>query len=83
MNREPVLSIAGLLAAVSAVITVLVAFGLDLTEAQSTAVLGAVAALAPLVAALVARRRVTPVTDPRNNAGVELFPVAPDTAERR
>lgn len=60
MKNEPVLTVAGVTAAVSAVITLLVAFGVDLTEAQTNAILGVVAVAAPLVV-VVARKYVTPV----------------------
>lgn len=61
MNTEPLWTVAGITAAVTALIALLTAFGLDLTEAQSTAILGVVAVLAPTVVALVARSKVTPV----------------------
>lgn len=58
-KAEPVLSAAGISAAVSALIALLVAFGVDLTEAQSVAILGVVAVLAPAAVALV-RKYVSP-----------------------
>ena len=61
MNNEPLWTVAGITAAVTALIALLTAFGLDLTEAQSNAILGVVAVLAPTVVALVARSKVTPV----------------------
>lgn len=61
MNNEPLWTVAGITAAVSALIALLTAFGLDLTEGQTNAILGAVAVLAPTVVALVARSKVTPV----------------------
>ena len=60
MKNEPVLTVAGVTAAVSAVIALLVAFGVDLTEAQTNAILGVVAVAAPLVV-VVARKYVTPI----------------------
>jgi len=72
MTREPLVSVAGITAAVAAVLAVLVAFGLDLSEAQTAAILGAVAVLAPLVVALAVRGKVTPTADPRNDDGVPL-----------
>lgn len=56
---EPVVTTASITAAVSALIALLVSFGVDLTEAQTTAILGVVAVVAPLVV-IVARRYVTP-----------------------
>jgi hypothetical protein len=61
MTNEPLWTVAGITAAVSAVIGLLTAFGLSLTETQSTAILGVVGVLAPVVVALVARSKVTPV----------------------
>lgn len=56
VRREPVMA----LALVQAVIVCGVAFGLELTDGQTAAVLGVTAA----VLALVARSRVTPTTRP-------------------
>lgn len=64
MKREPVLTSASITALVSAVIALLVAFGLKLNGDQQTAILGVVAIAAPLVVALVSRPRVTPVATP-------------------
>lgn len=75
MDTEPVLTTATVTAAIGAVLALLTQFGVDLTESQTAAILGLFATLAPLVAGLIARRRVTPVAMPRNNAGVPLFPV--------
>lgn len=60
MTNEPVLTVAGVTAAVSAVIALLVSFGVDLTEAQTNSILGVVAVAAPLVV-VYARKFVTPV----------------------
>lgn len=60
MTSEPVLTVASITALATAVLGALVAFGVNLTEAQTTAVLGVVAVAAPLVVGLVARRKVTP-----------------------
>lgn len=61
-GSEPVITTASVTAAVSALIALLVAFGVDLSEAQTTAILGVVAVAAPLVV-IVARRWVTPTQD--------------------
>ena len=60
MKNEPVVTVAAITALVSAIVALLVAFGLDLTDAQEKAILGLAAVLAPLVVTL-ARRYVTPV----------------------
>lgn len=75
MNREPLLSVATVTAAVSAVLALLVAFGLDVTEDQQNAILGAVAVIAPIVVGLLARGKVTPVADPKAADGTPLQPV--------
>ena len=60
MTNEPVLSIAGIQAAVAAVLTLLVSFGVTLTEAQTAAILGLWATVGPLLFAVWTRRKVTP-----------------------
>lgn len=62
MKSEPVVTVASITAAVAALIGVLVAFGVPLTDDQQKALLALVAVVAPLVAAVIARRKVTPVT---------------------
>jgi len=62
MKREPVITVASLTAAVSAIITLAVSFGLDLTDDQRQAILGAVSVAAPLVV-MVARRFVSPAVN--------------------
>jgi hypothetical protein len=62
MRSEPLWTVAGITAAVSAVIAALAAFGVvPLTETQTTAILGVVGVLAPVVVAWVTRSKVTPV----------------------
>jgi hypothetical protein len=61
VNREPLVTVASITAVVSAVLALVVAFGLDLTADQQAAILGAVAAVAPIAVALIVRPRVTPV----------------------
>jgi len=61
MNREPVITAASVASVVSALIALLVAFGLHLTKDQIAALLGFVGVVAPIVAAIVARAHVTPV----------------------
>lgn len=61
MNTEPVVTVASITAAVAAALTLVVSFGLPLTQEQQTAILGVAAVVAPLVAAYFQRKRVTPV----------------------
>lgn len=60
MSREPLWTVAGLTAAATAVIALLVAFGVPLTDEQQVAIMGVVAVLAPTVVAIVGRGLVTP-----------------------
>jgi len=60
MQSEPVLTIASVQAALVALIALAMEFGVDLTDRQVAAILGAYAAVAPLVAGVIARRKVTP-----------------------
>lgn len=60
MKREPAVTVAAITAAASAIITLLIAFGVPMSEAQSQAILGVVAVLAPIVVGLIARGMVTP-----------------------
>jgi hypothetical protein len=64
IRREPVLA-TGLL---EAILALALAFGLDLTPEQ----VGAILAVAVALLALVARRQVTPTTDPRLEHQVTL-----------
>lgn len=57
MKNEPILTTASITAAVSAIIALVVAFGVDLSETQTTAILGVVAVAAPLIVTL-ARKHV-------------------------
>lgn len=66
MQTEPAAIIGAIGTAVASVLTVLVAFGLDITEEQQTAILGVVASVGPLVVALLIRPKVvSPATADR------------------
>lgn len=58
--KEPLLTAGGITAAVTALLALLVAFGVDLTEGQSTAILGVAGVVAPLIMAWAARAKVSP-----------------------
>lgn len=60
MQNEPLFTVATITAGAAAVLALLVAFGLDLTEGQSTAIMGVVGVAAPLIVAVVARAKVSP-----------------------
>jgi ABC-type thiamine transport system ATPase subunit len=61
MQTEPALTIGLITAFITAVITLVVAFGVTITQEQAAAILGVVGAGGSLLQALWTRRRVTPV----------------------
>lgn len=61
MHTEPAITIASVVALVAAVIGLLVAFGVEVTDAQRDAILTLVGIGGPIVAGLLIRRKVTPV----------------------
>lgn len=60
MNKEPALTVASVTALVSAILALAAAFGFDLSKEQTTAILGFVAVVAPLVTGFVTRQHVSP-----------------------
>lgn len=58
LPEEPLVTVGTVTAGASAVIALLVAFAVTLSEVQVTAILGVVAVLAPTVVAVVGRRKV-------------------------
>ncbi len=73
MKYEPLISVSSIVAAATAIIALLVAFGVPLTEDQKVAILGLVGVLAPVIVALVTRGRVTPnaaVVEGLNSSGI-------------
>lgn len=72
MNREPIITIASLTAGVTAIIGLLVAFGIDVSKDQQVAILAVVAVVAPFVVPLFGRSKVTPVSDPVAADGTQL-----------
>ena len=57
-SGEPALSVGAVAAAVGAVLTLLITFGVDLSEAQTEAILGVVLIAGPVVLAAITRSRV-------------------------
>ena len=57
-TSEPLLSVAGITAAASALLALVVSFGFDLSADQQVAIMGVVAVLAPLLVGVVARGKV-------------------------
>ena len=73
MKYEPLISISSIVAAATAIIALLVAFGVPINEDQKVAILGFVGVLAPVIVALVTRGRVTPnaaVVEGLNSSGI-------------
>jgi hypothetical protein len=66
-SSEPALYVGAITAVVSAVIGLLVAFGLDLTEKQTGAILALTLAAAPMVSAVITRAK---VYSPKTVAGI-------------
>lgn len=58
MNKEPAVIISAIVSLATALLGVAVAFGVDLSSNQQTALLGVAAAVAPLVAGALIRARV-------------------------
>lgn len=57
-SANPALTVGGVASAVGAVITLLIAFGVDLTKEQVEAILGVVLVAGPVVLAAITRARV-------------------------
>lgn len=60
MKNEPAITVGSITAVVAALLALLVAFGLPLSNDQQQAILGFVSVAAPVVAAVLIRRKVTP-----------------------
>lgn len=60
MNSEPVLTAASVAALVTAVVALLKAFGVPISDDQAIALVGVVGPVATIAAALFARSKVTP-----------------------
>jgi hypothetical protein len=64
VSREPLVSVAVLVAVVGAVLALLKSFGVDITNEQQAAISGVALVVAPILVALFVRPRVTPVVKP-------------------
>jgi len=69
MKNEPLVTRATIVAGVGAVLALLAAFGLDLSDAQQNAILGVALVAAPLMVAFLARPHVTPYAKPTDERG--------------
>lgn len=72
MYKEPAAIVGAATGVVTAVLAIVVAFGVDLSDDQQKAILGIVAAVAPIVAGIVIRGKVfSPATyDQKPDTGV-------------
>lgn len=61
MTKEPVMTVATASAVVGAVLVLLRSFGVGISEDQYNAIIGVVVVAGPVVAGVLARRKVTPV----------------------
>lgn len=85
---QPLLIRAHVVGAIAGLITALVMFGVlpaalgDQLKSAVEVIYGAVATivavLSPIVHALVSRKIVTPLSDPRTNSGLKLVPTVPE-----
>lgn len=73
MSTSPVWTAATIAAVISAAIALLVAFGVQLTQEQITALLGFVAVVAPIGVAAFASPKVTPLVEPKDEDGKALI----------
>jgi len=71
-DNEPALTTGSLVALVTAILALLVAFGAQITTEQREAILGLVAVVAPVAVAVLIRPHVIPV------AKIEAVPLAAD-----
>ena len=71
-EQEPVITANSIVAFISAAIVLAITFGLSISEEQKAAILGVVVIVAPLVAAWWARRKVTPLAEPKDEDGSPL-----------
>ena len=78
---EPLVSAASVTSVVAACLAIVAAFGLPIGDDQQAAILGLIAAAAPLVVAVLARNKVTPVEAPRSGDGVRLIPLLHDPTQ--
>ena len=73
MKYEPLISVSSIVAAATAIVALLVAFGVPHTQDQKVAILGLVGVVAPVIVALVTRGKVTPnaaVVEGLNGSGI-------------
>jgi hypothetical protein len=71
-ETKPVLTSTTIVAIVTAVIALLVAFGFELTNEQTAAILGLFGVLAPIAVGIYSSRKTTPLVKPEDEDGTPL-----------
>lgn len=74
MNREPLLAVGGVTGIAAAIFQWLAVFNVHPSQGAQTIITMIVTAVASVVVALVGRRMVTPLSDPRAADGTPLVP---------
>ncbi len=72
MSNQPIWSSATIVTIVTAAIALLVAFGFELTNEQTAAILGFVGVLAPIAVAAFSNPRTTALAQPEDKDGTPL-----------
>ena len=72
MSDQPLVSAAAISSLVSAIIALLVSFGVPVTPEQNTAIMTFVAALIPWLMWFLAKNKVTALADPKDEDGQPL-----------
>lgn len=72
MNDAPVMTTAIVTSLVTAVISLLTAFGVPMTPEQTAAILGVVGVIAPWAVWYVSHRTTTPLSNPTTETGLPL-----------
>ncbi|MEQ9403923.1 MAG: hypothetical protein RIM99_10075 [Cyclobacteriaceae bacterium] len=74
MSKEPVALINSIIAIIEAALVVAVGLGLNWTPEQIAGVMALIIAIGNAIKTYLARKQVTPVSDPRDNNGNSLKP---------
>lgn len=72
MSDQPLVTSAAIASFVSAIIGLLISFGVPVTPEQNAAIMALVAAVSPWLMWYLAKSRVTSLADPRDAQGAEL-----------
>lgn len=81
MNNSPIITTATITAIASAMIGLLVAFGVRLTGEQQVAIMTAVSVVGPIIVAVAGHFTTTPLSNPKDRDGNRLTSLANPTDE--